>query len=211
MRVLLLILPCLLILACASAPPKVPPVPKAPGCAVIDPASVKPQKTSLQGLVPSRGPRANLPMTVPALLTVRGEPTPAQWKALPPTADAALVAAMEDGERPPVERARAIAGLSLRGQEGAGARIQALLADQKTDPMVRRAAVRGLAAGYLDAAEAGLITALSDPDAMLREATVKALAPHVERPAIKAAFQARQKTETAPLVKEALDAALTTP
>lgn len=199
--------PALLLCACASAPVKIPPVPKADGCAVIDPARL-PAEPDLKSLLPQAGPGANLPLTVPALLSTRGEPSIAQWKALPPTADAALVAAMEDAERLPVERARAIAGLALRGQEGAGKRIEVLLADDRADPMVRRAAARGLADGYLDASATVLIAALDDPDAMLREAVVKALAPHVARPAIKAAFEARQPKETAPLVKEALDAAL---
>lgn len=205
--------PALLALAlcwgCGSAPPTVPPIPEPRGCAIIDPATINASGgPDLQSLRPARGPGKNLPQTVGALLSTRGEPSPAQWRALPPTADAALVEAMEDADRLPVERARAIAGLSLRGQEGAGLRIQAQLADPKTAPMVRRAAARGLADGYLDQAEGALVDALADPDPMLREAVAKALAPHLERPAIKAAFEARRAVEQAPLVKEALDAAL---
>jgi hypothetical protein len=196
---------------CAGAPPDIPPVPEAQGCAIIDPATIKAEPTAgpgLKALLPQAGPGRNLPRTVPALLTTRGEPSRIQWQALPPTADAALVQAMQDAERPPVERARAISGLAIRQNDGSGPQIAALLADAKTDAMVRRAAVRGLASGFIETSETALVAALNDPDPMLREAAVKALTPHATRPAIQAALRARQGAETAPLVKEALDAAL---
>lgn len=143
-------------------------------------------------------------MTVTAMLTVRGQPTRAQWMALPPTADAALVEAMADAGRAPIERTRAISGIVMRRQEGAGPHMRAVLADDKTDPMVRRSAARGLASAYIETAEAALLTALADADPMLREAVAKALKPHAARLRVKAALAARQRVETAPLVKEAL-------
>lgn len=197
---------------CAGAPPDIPPVPPAQGCAVIEPATTAPDQSQhtagLKALLPQAGPGRNLPRTVPAMLTTRGEPSRAQWQALPPTADAALVQAMQSGDRPIVERARAIAGLAIRQNAGSATPIATVLADPQADGMLRRAAARGLAAGFIEAGEPALLAALSDPDAMLREAVVKALTPHIERPAVLAGMRARQTVETAPLVKEALDAAL---
>ena len=197
-----------------GAPEALPDIPPAQACAVIDPTTIQTAPTrgpNLTALRPNPGPGKGLPMTVTAMLTVRGEPSRPQWMALPPTADAALVEAMEDDGRAPVERARAIAGIAIRAQEGAGLRMAAVLEDTQTDPMVRRAAARGLAAGYITPAEGALLAALVDPDPMLREAVVKALTPHVARPNVKAAFVARHNLETAPLVKEALANALKTP
>ena len=193
-------------------PEAIPDLPPAQPCAVIDPTKIKAEPTrgpDLKALRPHRGPGKGLPMTVPAMLTVRGLPTRAQWMALPPTADAALVEAMEDVGRAPIERTRAISGIVIRQQEGAGPRLSAVLTNDKIDPMVRRSAARGLASAYIATAEAALLTALADPDPMLRETVAKALKPHLERPGVQAAMSARQKVETAPLVKEALSDALT--
>lgn len=194
-----------------AAPEAIPDLPPAQPCAVIDPAQIKAEPTrgpDLKSLRPHRGPGKGLPMTVPALLTVRGQPTRAQWMALPPTANAALVEAMQDTARAPIERTRAISGIVLRQQEGAGPYLSAVLADTTVDPMVRRSAARGLAEAYIEAEEAALLTALADPDPMLREAVAKALKPHGARVKVRAAMLARQKIETAPLVKEALADAL---
>ena len=61
-----------------------------------------------------------------------------------------------------------------------------------------------VAAEAIETTEAVLLTALTDADPMLREAVAKALKPHTGRPNVKAAVVARQRVETAPLVKEAL-------
>lgn len=195
-----------------GAPEPIPALPPAQGCAVIDPSTIKVEPTrgpDLMSLRPHRDPGKGLPMTVTAMLTVRGQPTRAQWMALPPTADAALVEAMADAGRAPIERTRAISGIVTRQQEGAGPHMRAVLANDKTDAMVRRSAARGLAATYIETAEAALLTALADADPMLREAVAKALKPHAARPSVKAAIVARQRVETAPLVKEALADAMT--
>ncbi|MEZ4467318.1 MAG: hypothetical protein R3F43_23450 [bacterium] len=187
--------------ACGGAPPTVPDAPPAGSCEVIDPSTLSGSATQakagpgLSKLLPGRGPGTGLPMTVPQLLSMTEVPADAQWRALPPGADAALVTVAQDATAGPPQRARALAGLGIRKTEGAGPQIAALLADAGADATVRRAAARALAAGFVaDAAGAegdqapALLAALADGDDLLREALVKALAPHAARADVRAAL-----------------------
>ncbi|MCB9547728.1 MAG: hypothetical protein H6706_18025 [Myxococcales bacterium] len=207
--------------ACGGAPPTVPDAPPAGSCEVIDPSTLSGTSTQpkpgpgLSKLLPGRGPGPALPLTLPQLLSMTEVPADAQWRALPPGSDAALVQIAQDANAGPPERARALAGLAIRKTEGAGPAIAALLLAGGGEAAIRRAAARALAAGFVAAAAGAegdqapaLLQVLADPDDQLREAVVKALAPHAGRDDVRAALLGRQGVEQNELVKEALGLAL---
>jgi|JI10StandDraft_1071094.scaffolds.fasta_scaffold25970_4 hypothetical protein len=224
--------PLALLAACGGTPTALPAIPPVDACQIIDPtalsgqvqdAGLPPPKAKntqtgpgpgLARLLPGAGPGTGLPMSVPQLLSMPEAPTEAQWRALPPTADAVLsqVAADDDAGIP--QRARAVSGLAARKAEGAGPQIAALLADQRLDPTLRRTAARALGDVYVASGPGGgdeahvVINTLEDTDALTREAAVKALAPHVGRADVRAALEARLLKEEDALVKEALTQAL---
>lgn len=166
----------------------------------------------LRGLRPQDGPNPALPMSLPQMMSARHSPSAMQWRALPPGSDAALVEMIGDAGEDPKVRARAMEGLAVRAPEGGDAALRAVLADGQADGTARRAAARALSSGYVkggaDPAAQALIAALADPDPQMREAAVKALAPHAADPTVRAALEARAAVEDAPLVAEALAEAL---
>ncbi len=225
-----------LLAACGADPPTVPPAaPVGAECAVPEPPQATadpaapagtgrflppPQKSralgpgGLAGLRPQDGPRPGLPLSLPQMMTARHPPSDMQWRALPPGSDAALTTIIADGDEDPKARARAMHGLSVRAPEGGDAALRTVLTDGAADPTARRAAARALAHGYVGdtpAAAQAMITTLSDDDARLREAVVRALARHTGVPAIRAALEGRAAVEKNTLVREALDAALAAP
>ncbi|MCA9541095.1 MAG: HEAT repeat domain-containing protein [Myxococcales bacterium] len=170
-------------------------------------------KRTLRDLRPDRPPQPGTPLHLPQLLAMHHPPSDMQWRALPPTADAGLIAVIDDPAEAVTDRARAMDGLAVRHPAGGHAPLAAVLADGKADGTLRRSAARALARGFggEPAARAALFTALDDDDAMLREAVVKALADQATDAEVRAALQARRDREQAPLVREALDAALSGP
>ncbi len=189
--------PLLLLVACSGPRIEVPATPPPGGCLAT--AAPGPPKR-LKALKP--GPKAG-PLKLGQLLTMPEAPTELQWKALPPTADAALVEAAADPEASETERVRAFMGLAVRRTEGGEAPI---LASLKAGPgAVRRGAARALAAGYLATALPALVEAGADEDPTLREAVARALWPHTDNDGVAAFLAARREAETHPLVREALE------
>ncbi len=195
---------CCLFIGCGGPPIDVPPAPPSTaGCEVLDP----PKPTLLKASKSAAGV-ATFPLKLSQLLTLRGVPTDQQWRALPPGSDAALVAAAGDAKEDPKLRARAMAGIAVRGPDGGDATMMVALSDTDADGTLRRAAARSLAAGYLTAGLEALTAALADSDHLLRETVVKALTPHVGQATVRAALVARRELEEHPLVLEAIDHAL---
>lgn len=230
-RALIALALALLPTACGSAPPEVPPVePAGAECRNPDPPADAPdpapppgtgrflppptgQKSlGLAGLRPQDGIHPGTPIGYAQILTLRHPPSEQQWRALPPGSDAQIRATVEDPAEDPLTRVRAMEGLSIRAPEDGDAPLRAILADPAADATLRRGAARALARGYIDATDGpavqALITALADPDATVREATVKALAPHAARPSVKDALTRRAAVEESPVVREAITAAL---
>ncbi len=189
----------LFIAACGGPPIEVSPsAPAATECQLLDP----PKLTGLSP-EPHRGP-----LKLSQILTGRGVPTEAQWQALPPGSDAALVQLAGDAEEPATTRARAMSGIAVRRPEGGHEVLRAILADADADATLRRGAARALGHAYLDEGTGTLGAAAADEDPLLREAVVQALAPHVGVPAVRALLQARRSIEEHLVVLEALDQAL---
>ena len=169
---------------------------------------------NLVALRPGHGPPRGA-VSLEALLSTHGIPTEAQWRALPSSVDAKLAEIATDPSGPVHRRARAMSGLAIRRVDG-GASVLAASLGASVDPMLRRTAIRGLATGWLrTAADAGagaieprvlaaLGRALADPDALVREAAVKALAPYATAPSVHALLRMRLTTETSEMVREAL-------
>lgn len=203
---------------CGNAPPVVPPAQPTPGaaCNVLEPPAAKAGEptTNLGALRPGTPAGPGKPRSVEALLAMHHPPAEAQWKALPPGADDALVAIARDTDAPVTRRARALSALALRGAPQGRQQLAATLGDPGADATLRRTSARALADTYLatdaDALEP-LRAALADPDAQLRAAVAQALAPHATRDDVRAALQARAAAEQDAQVKAALDAALAPP
>ncbi|MCA9544527.1 MAG: HEAT repeat domain-containing protein [Myxococcales bacterium] len=208
--------------ACSGPAPLVPPAqPVTDQCQVLDPPAVTQTapsaaspRGSLQGLLPTHGPPKG-PLKLGQLLTLRGVVSEAQWRALPPGADAELSQIAQREDEAPTVRARAMTGLAVRRTDGAVGTLRGVLLDAQADSLVRRAAARALADGFAEPeggpAMAALAAAAADEDATLREAVVKALAPHVALPAVRRLLEERKASERDTLVTEALDAALAAP
>jgi hypothetical protein len=205
-------------LACGGPTPAVPPAPPANQgeCKVLDPPATgtnthKLTQPGLSKLLPGSGRRG--PLKLGQMLSMHHVPSDVQWRALPPSADAALSSTVQDPDAAPTTRARAMAGLAIRGAEGAPPVLSAVLLDAKADPTLRRAAARALADAFIEPeggpVMAALASAAADPEVTLREAVVKALARRADNPAVVRLLVDRKAQETAPLVIEALDAALT--
>lgn len=160
----------------------------------------------LGGLRPARAHPmgGGKPLSLPQLLTLPGVPTDAQWRALPPTADASLSRIAGDAAEEPPVRVRAISGLTVRAVEGAGPGLATLLADTAAPAAVRRASARALGAAFIEqeTARAALIATLADPVDTLRETAARALRPHRERPEIAAAFAERRAVEPLDHIRE---------
>lgn len=208
----------ILLAGCSGTPRPIPEIPPVGTCQVIDPTTIssEPAKKGpgLGRLLPGRGETANLPLTVPQLLSMPEAPSEVQWRALPPGSDAVLSQIAADDEAGVPQRARAVSGLAVRKAEGAGPQIAAILANPALDGTLRRTAARALGEVYVAGGPGGgdeahvLINSLDDPDALTREAVVQSLAAHVARADIRAALEARQAKEDNDLVKAALSKAL---
>ncbi len=208
----------LLLGGCGNAPPVVPPAEPAPGaaCNVLEPPAAQASEPApnLGALRPGTPTAPGKARSVEALLAMHHPPAEAQWRALPPTADDALVMIARDTDAPVTRRARALSALALRGAPQGRAQLGATLSDAQADATLRRTSARALADAFLatDAtALEPLRTALADDDPQLRAAVVQALAPHATREDVPAALQARAAAEQDAQVKAALDAALTPP
>lgn len=162
------------------------------------------------GARPAKGVVPGAPVNMAQIFAMRHPPSEMQWRALPPGSDAAIVAVLNDANEAPMTRARAADGLGVRGQTDAA--LRAVLADAKADGTVRRASARALSRSFVgdgttDGARA-LIAALDDSDEVVREAVVRALAPHVGLAPVRSALEARRATEAGAGVKAALAEAL---
>lgn len=230
-------LPALLALACGGPPPTVPPAePVGAECKMVDPpadaadpapaagtgrflpapgpkAAVgqRTQALELKGLRPQDGIHPATPVSFEQILTMRHPPSEMQWRALPAGSDARLIETIEaDGD--PLVRIRAMEGLSVRGPEDGHTPLAKVLADPKAEPALRRGAARAIGRGYSARADApgtaALIAALGDGDATVREAVVKALAPHAGEAEVRTALQKRAAVEDDAAAKAAIEAAL---
>ncbi len=216
----------LLCIACSGPAPAVPPAqPVTDECQVLDPPSAtqaaaqpasmapagKPAKKGLAGLLPGAGV-ARGPLKLGQILSLHTPPSDVQWRALPPSADAALATIAQDATEAPTTRARAISGLAVRGSDGAPGVLKGLLLTEG-EPAVQRAAARALADRFIEPEGGEVMAALSAAAASdaprLREAVIKAVAPHAAQPAVERLLKARLAVETEPLIREAIEQALT--
>ncbi len=131
-----------------------------------------------------------------------------------PDLDRVLVALYEDGNLPGHVRARAISSMSVLPADNVrvNALLPKLVADEKLNPTMRRTAVRSIVALKGAAALETVRPLLGHEDALLRRATIEALAPiAVEAPEVKLALEERVKVEASPVIQEVLTKELAAP
>ncbi|WP_224245291.1 HEAT repeat domain-containing protein [Hyalangium gracile] len=135
-------------------------------------------------------------------------PYEARWKPLGPAALGVLEELASNPKAPPPQRTHAVTSMAAVDHPQATDHLRSLLQDTQTEPPLRASAATALSLRVGSEAIPALLPLLQDRDGHVRKAVARALG-RLGGPQVQQALEERLPEEQDPLVREALQQALT--